>query len=90
MTVYAESTCNVPVTINSIVIKDSAGNIVLTLTPSRTLPDIPVLPAIGGFVPVGGDAYQGLPGVIAGDSDTVTLVSASDVSVTSSTVIASP
>jgi len=87
VTVYAQSTNNVAVTITSILIKDASGNSVLTINPTTVSPYVASLPAAGTLAQVGGTTYT-LTGVTAGNTYSVTLVSTKGGSFTSSAIIA--
>lgn len=90
VTVYAQSTNNVAVTITSIIIKSASGSTVLTVTPTApggASPYVTTLPATGALAEIGGTAYT-LTGVTTGNTYSVTLVTTKGGSFTSSTVIA--
>ena len=90
LSVYAQSTNNVPVTITSIIIKDASGNTITTITPSTTNPYVTSIPATGALAQVGsaGITTANWAGVTAGNTYSVTLVSTKGGSFTSSTVAA--
>ena len=87
LSVYAQSTNNVPVTITSIIIKDASGNTITTVTPVVAGSYVTSIPATGALAQVGGSTFT-LTGVTAGNTYSVTLVSTKGGSFTSSTVAA--
>jgi flagellin-like protein len=87
VTVYAQSTNNVAVTVTSIIIRDAGGNTVLTVTPTTVGNYVTAIPNTGALVQVGGTTYT-LTGVTTGNTYSVTLVTTKGGSFTSSTVIA--
>jgi hypothetical protein len=84
VTVYAQTTDSVNVTINSITIKNTNGDVVLLLSPTA---GSVILPSTGAVTTV---TYTGaLSGVSAGNSYLVTIVSSKGGSFVSSRVVAS-
>jgi len=82
VTVYAQSTNNMAVTINSIVIKNSNGDTVCSLTPTGTSGALNSNGALAAIT------VTGITGVTTGTPYSVTLVSSKGGSFVSSAVIA--
>ena len=80
VTVYAQSTNGLSVAVNGIIIKNTSGSVVCSLTTSSTLT------ANGALVTVG--PVNGVTGVTAGSAYTVTLTTSKGGSFDSSQVVA--
>jgi len=90
VTVYAQSTNNVAVTVSSIIIRDASGSTLTTFNPSTTtLSYVNSLPGTGALVQVGNNTLT-FAGITAGNTYSLTIVSTKGGSFTSSTVVAAP
>ena len=87
VSVYAESQNGVNVTVSSVTIKNAAGNVVTTVSPSTASPYSKSLPSSGTLVQIG-SGHLTLIGVTKGNAYTLTIISTRGSSFASSVVIA--